>query len=315
MPALSINKIQKKYPPRYLLAHRTGRLKEKIGRGRKLLENCRLCPRNCEINRYEKPGKICQIGHSAKVSNHFSHFGEEACLTGFNGSGTIFFISCNLRCVFCQNWDISHSNNGRGVQPEELANIMMDLQDRGCHNINFVTPSHVVVQILEALEIAINLGLHLPLVYNTSAYDSEISLELLDGIIDIYMPDFKFWDPQSAKLFLNAQDYPEIATRNLKNMYSQVGDLQLDNNGIAYKGLLIRHLVMPGQLNDTKHILNFIANEISIESAVNVMFQYRPEYTANSVKFESINRLLAESERETALEYKTHAGLPDYSWL
>ena len=315
MPALFINKIQNKYTPRYLLAHRTGRLKEKIQRGRKLLENCRLCPRNCEVNRFEESGKICQIGHFAKVSNHFPHFGEEACLTGFNGSGTIFFISCNLRCVFCQNWDISHSNNGRGVQPEELANIMMDLQDRGCHNINFVTPSHVVVQILEALEIAINLGLYLPLVYNTSAYDSEISLELLDGIIDIYMPDFKFWNPQSAKLFLNAQDYPEIAKRNLKNMYRQVGDLQLDDNGIVYKGLLIRHLVMPGQLNDTKHILNFIANEISIESAVNVMFQYHPKYITNSAKFESINRLLTESERETALEYKTHSGLPDYSWL
>lgn len=315
MPALSINKIQKKYPPRYLLAHRTGKLKEKIQRGRELLKNCRICPRNCEVNRYEKLGKICQIGHFAKVSNHFPHFGEEACLTGFNGSGTIFFISCNLRCVFCQNWKISHSKNGREVQPEELANIMMDLQDRGCHNINFVTPSHVVVQILEALEIAINLGLHLPLIYNSSAYDSEVSLELLDGIIDIYMPDFKFWNSQSAKLFLNAQDYPEIAICNLKNMYRQVGDLQLDDNGIAYKGLLIRHLVMPGQLNDTKHILDFIANEISIESAVNVMFQYRPEYTANSIKFESINHLLNENERETALEYRTHSGLPDYSWL
>jgi len=314
MPALSINSVQKKYLPRYLQAHRTGMLKEKIQRGRKLLENCRLCPRNCEVNRYEKPGKICQIGHFAKVSNHFPHFGEEFCLTGFNGSGTIFFISCNLRCVFCQNWDISNSQNGREVQPEELANIMMDLQDRGCHNINLVTPSHVAVQILEALEIAINLGLCLPLVYNTSAYDSEISLELLDGIIDIYLPDFKFWNPKSAKLFLNAQDYPEIATRNLKNMHCQVGNLKSDSNGIAYKGLLIRHLVMPGQLNDTKLILNFIANEISIESAVNVMFQYHPEYKASSAKYESINRLLTKSERVSALEYKTHSGLPDYSW-
>jgi putative pyruvate formate lyase activating enzyme len=315
MLASYINKSQKKYSPRYLLAHQTGKLKEKIQRGRNLLENCRLCPRNCEVNRFEKPGKICQIGHVAKVSNHFPHLGEEACLTGFNGSGTIFFISCNLRCVFCQNWDISHSNNGREVQSEELANIMMDLQDRGCHNINFVTPSHVVVQILEALEIAINLGLHLPLVYNTSAYDSEISLELLDGIIDIYMPDFKFWNSQSAKLFLNAQDYPEIAARNLKNMYRQVGDLKLDSNGIAYKGLLIRHLVMPNQLSDTKKIINFIAHEISTESAVNVMFQYRPEYVANSVKFDLINRFLTESERKIALEYKNNSGLPDYSWL
>lgn len=315
MPVSSINKLQKKYSPRYLLAQQTGKLKEKIQRGSKLLKNCRLCPRNCEVNRYEQPGKICQIGHLAKVSNHFPHLGEEACLTGLNGSGTIFFISCNLRCVFCQNWDISHSNNGREVQSEELANIMMDLQDRGCHNINFVTPSHVVVQILEALEIAINLGLHLPLVYNTSAYDSEISLELLDGIIDIYMPDFKFWNSQTAKLFLNAQDYPEIAASNLKNMYRQVGDLQLDSNGIAYKGLLIRHLVMPGQLNDTKHILNFIANEISIEAAVNVMFQYRPEYAASSTKFDLINRFLTESEKEIVLEYKNHSGLPDYSWL
>lgn len=315
MPALSINTMQKKYTPRYLLAHRTGKLQEKIKRGRKSLENCRLCPRNCEVNRYKNTGKICQTGHYAKVSSHFPHFGEEACLTGFKGSGTIFFTSCNLRCVFCQNWDISHANNGRDVKLEELANMMMDLQDRGCHNINFVTPSHVVVQILEALEIAIKLGLHLPLVYNTSAYDSEISLELLDGIIDIYMPDFKFWNPQSAKLFLNAQDYLEIATRNLKNMYRQVGGLKLDSNSIAYKGLLIRHLVMPNQLNDTKHILNFIASEISIRSAVNVMFQYRPGYTANTAKFKSINRFLTESEIVTALEYKNNSGLPDYSWL
>lgn len=315
MPVWSINQKQTKYSPRYLLEYRTGRLKEKIKRGRKLLENCRLCPRNCEVNRYEEPGKICQIGHYAKVSNYFSHFGEETCLTGCKGSGTIFFTSCNLRCVFCQNWDISHANNGRDVKPEELANMMMYLQDRGCHNINFVTPSHVVVQILEALKIAINLGLHLPLVYNTSAYDSEISLELLDGIIDIYMPDFKFWNPQSAKLFLNAQDYPEIATRNLKNMYRQVGDLKLDSNRIAYKGILIRHLVMPGQLDDTKHILNFIASEISMKSAVNVMFQYRSGATANTTKFKSINRYLTESEIVTALEYKTDSGLADYPWL
>lgn len=315
MPALSINTIQKTDTSRYLLAYRTGKLQEKIKRGRKSLENCRLCPRNCEVNRYENTGKICQTGHYAKVSSHFPHLGEEACLTGFKGSGTIFFTGCNLRCVFCQNWDISHANNGRDVKLEELANMMMDLQDRECHNINFVTPSHVVVQILEALEIAIKLGLHLPLVYNTSAYDSEISLELLDGIIDIYMPDFKFWNPQSAKLFLNAQDYPEIATRNLKNMHRQVGDLKLDNHGIAYKGLLIRHLVMPNQLNDTKHILNFIASEISIRSAVNVMFQYRPGYTANTAKFKSINRFLTESEIVTALEYKNNSGLPDYSWL
>lgn len=299
--------------PLYLTAYKQGIFKQRIQKGKELLKNCSLCPRSCEIDRYQEPGTVCKTGRLARVSSCFPHLGEESCLTGFRGSGTIFFGSCNLRCVFCQNWDISHTNTGKEVSPEELAFKMIHLQDIGCHNINFVTPSHVVVQILEALPIAIEMGLRVPLVYNTSIYDSNTSLALLNGIVDIYMPDFKFWSKTSAKRYSNAPDYPEIARRNLKLMHQQVGDLVLDEHGIAKCGLLVRHLVMPEHMDDTRQILYFLAKEISQDTMVNVMFQYRPEGKVSRKSYPELNRFLTRSERVRATELAKEVGLTRFA--
>ncbi|NOZ03134.1 MAG: radical SAM protein [FCB group bacterium] len=281
----------------------------KIEMGKALMQNCILCPRQCEINRFEESKGICQTDYRARVSSYFPHFGEESCITGLRGSGTIFFTSCNLRCVFCQNWDISHSNRERPVSPEELAQMMIHLQELGCHNINLVTPSHVIVPILEALAVAIEMGLCIPIVYNTSAYDSRESLELMDGIVDIYMPDFKFWSRATSQRYAKAPDYGAVARRNLRIMHAQVGDLVLDEFGIARRGLLIRHLVMPNHEEETLQVLNYISREISLETVVNVMFQYRPEYKVNRVRFPEINRSLSVHERSNALKIAASAGL------
>jgi putative pyruvate formate lyase activating enzyme len=314
MRVLSTNKPDA-YSPRYLKAYRDGILESNIIKGEALLKKCRLCPRNCEVNRYIEKGKVCAIGKSALVSNNFPHFGEESCLVGSHGSGTIFFTSCNLRCAFCQNWDISHFKNGREVSSLELAKIMVDLQDRECHNINFVTPSHVVVPILKAVKLAVEMGLTIPLVYNTSAYDSVESLKLLDGIIDIYMPDFKFWYRKSANRFMKAPDYPKVVRRNIRIMHKQVGDLHVNNHGIAMKGLLVRHLVLPDHLKDTYQIIQFLANQISLETALNIMFQYHPEYNVNRNHYPELNRSLSLEERECAKRFKKKFNLLDYPWL
>lgn len=303
------------YYPNYLRTYKKGLFTRKIERGKSYMSDCILCPRKCHINRLEAPGGTCQTGSLARVSSYFPHFGEESCLTGINGSGTIFFTSCNLRCVFCQNWDISHSVGGGEVSPGELARMMLSLQDRGCHNINLVTPSHVVVPVLEALEIAIDLGLKIPLVYNTSGYDSLETLDLLNGIVDIYMPDVKFWSVPSAKRYLKAPDYPKIVQRNLKIMHSQVGDLLVDSHQLAQKGLLIRHLVMPGLSEETDKILGYIAKEISVNTAVNVMFQYHPAHKVMMNNFDEINRGLTLKEREVVRQSADRAGLPRYRWL
>lgn len=295
------------FAPAYLAAYRSGVLEERIQQGEELLRNCVLCPRECELDRTQSAKTVCKLGRRARVSSFFPHLGEEACLTGFHGSGTIFFTSCNLRCVFCQNWDISHTQDGREVEPEELAAMMIQLQDRGCHNINFVTPSHVVVQILESLQVAVERGLRLPLVYNTSAYDSSTNLALLEGIVDIYMPDFKFWSPDSAKRYLKAPDYPQVARRNFRIMHRQVGDLVVDEYGIARRGLLVRHLVMPGLQEDSRRIFSFLAREISPDTVVNVMFQYRPEGRAE--RYPELNRVLERGERRRALQVALEAGL------
>ncbi len=254
-------------------------------------------------------GKICRLGYRAKVSSYSPHFGEEACLSGWRGSGTIFFSSCNLRCVFCQNGDISHQETGWEVTAEELAGIMLDLQQRGCHNINFVTPSHVVVPILEALAVAIPQGLRLPLVYNTSAYDSLQALDLLDGVVDIYMPDFKFWTVTASRRYLKAPDYPTIACRNLKLMHNQVGQLQTDANGLAYQGILVRHLVMPEHLLETEAILHFLSQEVDPRMAVNVMFQYCPAHRVSERTYPEIHRYLTREEQSQALRFAHHLGL------
>ncbi len=244
-----------------------------------LLSDCRLCPRDCGVDRLSGKWAACKTGRHAVVSSAFPHHGEEDCLRGTRGSGTIFFAHCNLRCVFCQNYDISQAvpaRQARGATGEEIASLMLGLEAVGCHNINFVTPEHVVPQVLEAIEIAVEGGLSVPIVYNTSAYDAHRSLELLDGIVDVYMPDFKVWSPERAKRWLMAEDYPEAARAAILEMHRQVGPLVLDERGLATRGVLIRHLVMPGALEDTRAILEWIASALGPGSYVNVMDQYRP---------------------------------------
>jgi putative pyruvate formate lyase activating enzyme len=264
------------FQPSYIKTFESGLLKKKIETTYKILKSCIICPRRCKVNRLLDETGICKTGKQAIVASYNSHFGEEAPLVGANGSGTIFFTYCNLLCNFCQNFDISHHGCGNQVDDNQLAHMMLTLQKRGCHNINFVTPSHVVPQILSALNIAIEKGLNIPLIYNSSGYDSVETLKILEGVFDIYMPDFKFWDPKIADLTCNAPDYPEIARLALTEMHRQVGDLILDKNGIAQRGLLIRHLVLPNKLAGTREIMNFIANRISKNSYVNIMAQYRP---------------------------------------
>jgi putative pyruvate formate lyase activating enzyme len=217
------------------------------------------------------------------VSSFNAHFGEEAPLVGANGSGTIFFTHCNLLCLFCQNFEISHQGIGEEVSDEQLAGVMLALQRQGCQNINFVTPSHVVPAILAALELAVPAGLNIPLVYNSGGYDRAETLKLLEGVVDIYMPDFKFWDPEIAQKACKAPDYPEVARQALLEMHRQVGDLELDERGIARRGLLVRHLVMPGGAAGTQQVMRFIAREISPQTYVNVMSQYRPCGRADEV--------------------------------
>jgi putative pyruvate formate lyase activating enzyme len=262
--------------PSYLETHRSGALAERIEEALGMLGSCTVCPRDCGVNRLADKRKLCRVGRKARVSSHFAHFGEEDVLRGWNGSGTIFFSWCNLKCVFCQNWEVSNEGAGREAGPGELAWMMLDLQDQGCHNINFVTPEHVVPQILEALPIAIGKGLRLPIVYNTSAYDSLHSLRLMEGIVDIYLPDFKYWDPGKSARLLKAKDYPEVARAAVLEMHRQVGDLRTDGQGLATRGLLVRHLAMPGSQEDSGHILRWLAEKISPDTWVNIMDQYHP---------------------------------------
>jgi putative pyruvate formate lyase activating enzyme len=273
------------------------------------LASCRVCPRDCEVNRLADETAICKIGRYAKVASAFPHFGEEDCLRGWRGSGTIFFSFCNLRCVFCQNFDISQAGEGKTVTPRELAALMLALQDKGCHNINFVTPEHVVPQILEALPHAVRGGLTLPIVYNTSAYDSLESLRHMDGIVDIYMPDFKVWDRQVAKRYLKAPDYPEAARAAVKEMHRQVGPLTFDERGLARRGLLVRHLVMPGGLAGTREVMRFLAQEVSPDTYVNVMSQYYPAGLVSEDRYPEINRHVTPEEMAEARRVAVEEGL------
>ncbi len=270
------------------------------------LADCRACPRDCSVNRLEDKWAACKTGRHAVVSSCFPHMGEEDPLRGWNGSGTIFFSHCNLRCVFCQNYDISQAVKPGGSRaaspPEEIAAMMLELQRLGCHNINFVTPEHVVPQVLEAMAIAADNGLTLPIVYNTSAYDALESLVLLDGIVDIYMPDFKYWSAESSERYLKAADYPEAARAAIAEMHRQVGPLQIDANGLATRGVLIRHLVMPGGLEETRAILEWIAQELGPDSYVNLMDQYRPAGRVCAEHFPELNRRLTSSEYRSALQ-------------
>ncbi len=293
--------------PSYIEAHRTGKLDESIGKAYKILENCRLCPRACEVNRLKNEKGFCRTGRLAMVSSCNPHFGEEDPLVGTNGSGTIFVTNCNLLCVFCQNWEISHLSSGSSVHSETLAGMMLDLQRLGCHNINFVTPTHVVPQILDALPYAIEGGLNVPLVYNTGAYDAVETLRLLEGIFDIYMPDFKFWDNEMAGDYLKAPDYPERAREAIREMHRQAGDLILDENGIALRGVLLRHLIMPGGAAGTRDIMRFIAKEISPNTYVNIMDQYRP--CGNADQYPPLDHGIAGDEYEEALRTAREEGV------
>jgi putative pyruvate formate lyase activating enzyme len=250
-----------------------------------------------------------QTGRYAVVGSHFPHHGEEDCLRGWRGSGTIFFSWCNLRCVFCQNYDLSWEGAGTGTPPAELAAKMLELQALGCHNINFVTPEHVAPQILEALPAAIEGGLRLPLVYNTSAYDSLHSIELMDGVVDVYMPDFKFWDAEMARQYSKAPNYPEAARRVIKRMHEQVGDLIVDEHGLALRGVILRHLVMPGGIAGTREIMQWVARELGPETYVNVMAQYYPAGKVSAKQYVQINRHVSGHEFHAALEEARAAGL------
>jgi len=295
------------FEPGYIALARSGELRNRAEAARGMLRRCRLCPRNCEVDRRKDEKGFCQTGGRAMVSSFAPHFGEEDPLVGRGGSGTIFFASCNLRCVFCQNYDISHLMDGREVQPRELARMMLGLQRMGCHNINVVTPSHVAAQILEALEFAIAEGLRVPLVYNTGGYDSLETLRLLDGVVDIYMPDLKCTDRDVARTYLNAEDYPDVARAAIREMHRQVGDLALDDNGIALRGLLVRHLVMPNSLAGTAEAMRFLADEISRDTYVNVMAQYRP--CAFAYDHPPIARGITSDEYTVAVETALRAGL------
>jgi len=294
-------------PAAYLEAHRSGHLAESVRKSREWMRKCTLCPRLCAVNRIEGETGFCRTGSQAVVASYGPHFGEERPLVGRRGSGTIFFSHCNLYCIFCQNYDISHGGEGRPVSAETLADIMVLLQEQGCHNINFVTPSHVIAPILQALPLAIEKGLTVPLVYNTGGYDRTSALKLLDGIVDIYMPDFKFWDSEVSKTLSDAPDYPERARKAVKEMHRQVGDLVTDPSGVAQRGLLVRHLVMPEGLAGTSSVMHFLATEISTNTYVNVMSQYHP--CGGAIGQPGLGRRITSAEFEEALETARREGL------
>ena len=301
--------------PVYVQTWRNGLLDSKVTEALQELEECRVCPRNCRINRLKDERRVCNTGRRAIVSSAFPHFGEEDCLRGHRGSGTIFFGLCNLRCVFCQNWDISQRETGFELQAEQIADLALELQGRGCHNINFVTPEHVVPQVIEALAVAIPRGLRIPIVYNTSAYDSLASLRLLEGLVDIYMPDFKFWHRESARVRCKAKDYPVVARAAILEMHRQVGDLRFGPDGTARRGLLVRHLVMPAQTDEAEAIMRWLADEVSPDTYVNVMGQYQPQYQVGEIardgkpRYESIDRQPTDHEIAAARVAARAAGL------
>jgi putative pyruvate formate lyase activating enzyme len=292
--------------PSYLALHESGELKDRVIRLKNILEVCTLCPRQCKVNRLKNELGYCEAGAALTVSSSFPHFGEERPLVGRSGSGTIFLTHCNLKCNFCQNDDISHRGVGESVSAQKLAQMMLSQQMQGCHNINFVTPTHYAPQIIAALPLAIQMGLELPIVYNCGGYESVEVIELLEGIVDIYMPDAKFASSEYAKQYANAPDYFDVLKATLKEMHRQVGELKTEN-GIAYRGLLIRHLVMPNEVAGSEKILKFIAEELSTESYVNIMSQYRPCFDA--VDEPLINRRITSKEYHRAIKLAKKYGL------
>jgi putative pyruvate formate lyase activating enzyme len=294
--------------PSYLRLARQGRLRQVERELWDILDACRLCPRACGVNRRAGKSGICNSTARFKVASHGPHFGEERPLVGRDGSGTIFFSNCNLLCCFCQNWEINHRGDGRFVMEIDLAEMMLDLQERGCHNINLVTPTHVAPHIVRALRLAIDRGLHIPLVYNTGGYDSLDVIKALDGIVDIYLPDFKYQDGAlAAKYSSGAADYPEVAAAVIREMHRQVGKLSVDARGVATRGLIIRHLVMPQNIAGTDRFVRWVARELTTDTYVNLMRQYRPEHRAR--EYPELSRRITPEEWEQALAWAREAGL------
>jgi putative pyruvate formate lyase activating enzyme len=291
----------------YLSLVVSGELEKRIKASYARLENCDVCPLRCGVDRTRGELGVCQTGKFAQVSSYGPHPGEERPLSGWRGSGTIFFARCNLRCVYCQNADISQLSSGEEVSPAELAGVMLELQARGCHNINLVSPSHVVPQILAAVEAAARQGLNLPIVYNTGGYDSLDTLALLDGVIDIYMPDMKYSDPDLAFRYSQVRDYPHINQAAVREMQRQVGDLQMDADGLAYRGLLIRHLVLPNGLAGSETIFRFLAEKISPNVYLNIMAQYHPAFNAR--QHPELNRRITPKEYQAAVSLAKQIGL------
>ncbi len=294
-------------PPSYMKLFKNGELKKRVEVFKNMLKNCVLCPHQCEVNRLKGEAGYCRTLEKVVISGSAAHFGEEPELVGDNGSGTIFFSHCNMKCVFCQNYEISHCGEGEEINSHQLANTMLSLQKNGCHNINLVSPSHIVPQIVEAIYIAAEKGLELPIIYNSNGYDLTDTIKLLEGIIDIYMPDIKFSDDLLGEKYLGVKNYYRITTNAVKEMFRQVGNLKLDDDGIAYKGLLIRHLVMPQNLAGTEKIMEFIATELSKETYVNIMPQYSPEFKA--FYYKELSEGITNNEFNKALEIAQKAGL------
>lgn len=295
--------------PAYARLEAEGGLADRIEQAYRIMESCELCPRRCGVNRLAGQKGFCRAPKNAKVYSYSPHFGEELPLVGQNGSGTIFFSNCNLRCVFCQNWPIAHEGRGREISDEDLAEMMLDLERKGCHNINFVTPTHVLPNILSATRIALKKGLRLPLCYNTSGYELVEMIKLLDGIIDIYLPDLKFMDGNEAERYnlAAAYDYPQLACESIIEMHRQVGDLVTSDKGIALSGLMIRHLVMPNRVAGTEEFVNWVAENLSTGTYVNIMPQYRVEFLA--FEYEEIARAISSDEYVEAMEWALEAGL------
>ncbi|HUV05976.1 MAG TPA: radical SAM protein [Armatimonadota bacterium] len=296
------------FTPSYIELRRTGELHERVEQAYRLISPaCELCPRRCGVDRLAGQAGVCRTGALPVVSSYGPHFGEEPPLVGCNGSGAIFFTSCNLRCVFCQNYEISHGGAGREVSIEELADMMLSLARQGCHNINWVTPTHQLPQILSALEVAAEAGLDIPLVYNCGGYEPVKVLALLDGVADIYMPDAKYGNNEIGRELSGVPDYWDRNQEALREMHRQVGDLALDSRGIAERGLLVRHLVLPGNLSGTREVMHFLATEISKDTYVNVMEQYRPAYKA--VGHPRIGRRITSEEYAEAIRIARSEGL------
>ncbi len=292
---------------RYMETRRQGRLKQKIKQAYDLMESCSLCPRQCRVDRTRHQAGYCGATNGLEISSYCPHFGEEPSLSGTHGSGTIFFTHCSLRCIFCQNHDISIEGHGQRAQAGQLASVMLYLQKQGCHNINLVTPGHFLPFILEELDMAAQNGLTLPLVYNSSGYERIEALNILDGIVDIYLPDFKFWDPDLAQKACSAPDYPSIAQKAVTEMYHQVGDLKTDSKGIAVSGLLVRHLVLPHNLAGTREVVEFLSQDVSPNCRINVMSQYRPMYRARTLP--ELSRPVSVKEYKDALNLAKRSGL------